>query len=1011
MSEVKHISGEAGGYLVGRRHSNGGIKAINKSTGQPLEMEGGEVVITRDAVSDPEKRSFNGKMMTNREILSAINQSGGGVAFEEGGEVPESMHFDMDSEFEYGGATMCGCDIAQQMSKSYSLPKFDEGGIIELTPDWGIDKDSKIIQIKDSNGNWKGQFPLKVFETDYQKREAWSKETPKEFIQKIVDVLGSETPKFLYGRLTNPTSEFVKSHSIEITIEFDKDGSKKEVRLLKNLLSLFDVLQTYELIKTKEDLERLITFKISHRETSTKVLSSTLSKDSTSVDYNFQYDLKIKQIGNLGYEDLLVLLLTEYNQTLISVSAPNKDELLHEFFAANKLYFLGFFDNLVFNFSKENTQNFNEGILETKPNEILYVDSTYVSKPSNNTSDVIKSARELKNKNAKIFGFNASRVDIASISGVSRVYSDTAYVLGNKIPKEFSKWEWWKDNFFSQASFRQRILYYEEPNKQAEWVFEYKNLDFTPYESDFVIFNPKRKTGAMLLGIQEKLSQLFENPVDVKVSTGRFRNEFYSFGPKEIEQLIVEVYYKRYVYFKYKLLQPTIFTDYIDIYPERVFFNTEAQKFFYFTNSDGRMVIELDKGVLLKKKGEEEQALKEAQEKSKAEKEAKKKEEAEKKAAQEAIKNRGYKVRDQESDFQQLFLNDDPRASLTDEILKNEKELQASLKLLSLSKGLPLSALKRKLLIKIRQLSENGANIDSYLGSDESGTSEQQKLVTPVGLMTYYYNQARQSPISKMGEACGYPTPSGEPSELDIQAYFAVRTRYFKKWFGDWEEAYESKNYANCSTLINPQTGEPRVMYHGVRKFIKGLQTGAMGSGVVRPYGEFKAPKFPATYFGDSLDYVEFYAGEAQGMPKPSEDYEGFIYSVFINMRNPIRLEGLGMEASYKDVLAYIAIKYGLVLEPSKNISEKYSGGKLKVWNFIRTDINLITTLKKFGYDGIIQYGDVPEFTNGVPTGSKVALEYLVFNPTQVKSAVVKNSFYTRFFNDIRFKKGGYVRL
>jgi hypothetical protein len=146
-------------------------------------------------------------------------------------------------------------------------------------------------------------------------------------------------------------------------------------------------------------------------------------------------------------------------------------------------------------------------------------------------------------------------------------------------------------------------------------------------------------------------------------------------------------------------------------------------------------------------------------------------------------------------------------------------------------------------------------------------------------------------------------------------------------------------------------------------------------------------------------------------MPKPSEDYEGFIYSVFINMRNPIRLEGLGMEATYKDILAYIAIKYGLVLEPTKALAEKYSGNKLKVWNFIRNDINLITTLKKFGYDGIIQYGDVPEFTNGLQTGSKVALEYLVFSPNQVKSAVVKNSFYTRFFNDIRFKKGGYVRL
>jgi hypothetical protein len=117
------------------------------------------------------------------------------------------------------------------------------------------------------------------------------------------------------------------------------------------------------------------------------------------------------------------------------------------------------------------------------------------------------------------------------------------------------------------------------------------------------------------------------------------------------------------------------------------------------------------------------------------------------------------------------------------------------------------------------------------------------------------------------------------------------------------------------------------------------------------------------------------------------------------------------MEATYKDILAYIAIKYGLVLEPTKSLADKYSGNKLKVWNFIRNDINLITTLKKFGYDGIIQYGDVPAFTNGLQTGNKVALEYLVFSPNQVKSAVVKNSFYTRFFNDIRFKKGGYVRL
>ena len=85
----EHKSGSAGGLLVGNRHSEGGIKAINNSTGQPLEMEGGEVVITRDAVSDPTPVEFEGKKMTKREVLSEINQSGGGVAFADGGVVGE----------------------------------------------------------------------------------------------------------------------------------------------------------------------------------------------------------------------------------------------------------------------------------------------------------------------------------------------------------------------------------------------------------------------------------------------------------------------------------------------------------------------------------------------------------------------------------------------------------------------------------------------------------------------------------------------------------------------------------------------------------------------------------------------------------------------------------------------------------------------------------------------------------------------------------------------------------
>ena len=84
---IVHNQGTMGGYLVGKLHKNNGIKAVNTSNGQPLEMQGAEVVITAPAVADQTKREFEGKMMTNREILSKINSDGGGVSFSDGGEV------------------------------------------------------------------------------------------------------------------------------------------------------------------------------------------------------------------------------------------------------------------------------------------------------------------------------------------------------------------------------------------------------------------------------------------------------------------------------------------------------------------------------------------------------------------------------------------------------------------------------------------------------------------------------------------------------------------------------------------------------------------------------------------------------------------------------------------------------------------------------------------------------------------------------------------------------------
>lgn len=116
-SAMTHKAGAAGGLLVGRRHSEGGIKAINKSTNSPLEMEGGEVVITRDAVSDDTKREFEGQMLTNRQILSKINESGGGVSFADGGDLPDKCSCSGKS-YNFGGKVLPDVEIVNDIISS-----------------------------------------------------------------------------------------------------------------------------------------------------------------------------------------------------------------------------------------------------------------------------------------------------------------------------------------------------------------------------------------------------------------------------------------------------------------------------------------------------------------------------------------------------------------------------------------------------------------------------------------------------------------------------------------------------------------------------------------------------------------------------------------------------------------------------------------------------------------------------------------------------------------------------
>lgn len=52
--------------------------------------------------------------------------------------------------------------------------------------------------------------------------------------------------------------------------------------------------------------------------------------------------------------------------------------------------------------------------------------------------------------------------------------------------------------------------------------------------------------------------------------------------------------------------------------------------------------------------------------------------------------------------------------------------------------------------------------------------------------------------------------PNGAETKLTEDQWLLVRTNNFKSWFGDWENDPE-----NASKVVDPETGEPRVVYHG----------------------------------------------------------------------------------------------------------------------------------------------------------------------------------------------------
>jgi|GEM_PF-6921433 len=129
-----------GGFTIGPSHDDGGIPMTVKSTGQKIEVEGGEAIINKKSMSDDRQFRVEG---TPKEIASAINEiDGNGVSFNKGAKI---------TMFRKGGM-MYEPQICDRYAKScgqYDFYVYDGGenkkiGEIKTKPNY---KNSNLLNI------------------------------------------------------------------------------------------------------------------------------------------------------------------------------------------------------------------------------------------------------------------------------------------------------------------------------------------------------------------------------------------------------------------------------------------------------------------------------------------------------------------------------------------------------------------------------------------------------------------------------------------------------------------------------------------------------------------------------------------------------------------------------------------------------------------------------------------------------------------------------------------------
>ena len=235
-------------------------------------------------------------------------------------------------------------------------------------------------------------------------------------------------------------------------------------------------------------------------------------------------------------------------------------------------------------------------------------------------------------------------------------------------------------------------------------------------------------------------------------------------------------------------------------------------------------------------------------------------------------------------------------------------------------------------------------------------------------------------------------------TELDYRQWVQVRTPAFKEWFGDWEN-----DAANASKVVNPNTGEPLVVYHETDNQFTVFDTGRSGhqkndfetptgiftksSGEKIGLGNIQMPLFAnirnPLAFGDRVEILAFLQRNVPGFSQLHDEFA----DVDVSFADKLA-EAESRDDALLDALLAGVEDTGLRGEILDDFDSRSEASKLlNEWDG-HSD-NLAQQMKRLfddyvrqnGYDGMFVERDKGSF--GRETDALIALM-----PNQIKSAV-----------------------